>query len=814
MTDGNGSRYQNLFQEGFLNGLGAKKSPSPDQSVQINSAVLSKFMETPAIPKKRHHQQGTEEHDPSTSYTADHNLLLSNQNPQTHEIQPPIPVQQFHPETTTVPLAMPAAPESVFAQLYHPLYGQPIHAHHPALSLVDNSAPGPDLIIQNLLMTAEFFTSKAHSIVLSTSTFKGSQDYYKMIKIAIKALVMLSKRYARYLDPWLELIVYFKLAKLYFTETENIHRAEEYINRAMAISSRNNLVPIQVLSEFLAGQILEVVNHNLLANYLDNKIQHYSQMGYRSYSDMFLLLKLNNSLVTDIDTGLILLQNISHNVNINPLTRLLALIYQSNLHLYRGSPRHSASSLTEAESILNGFPVGTIPTQFTAMAYLLRYLNSIQTNDILKAKESMLLISSYLNSQQSLGWNLWQEDGTFTIITGDINYKICWLSSDEFVIMFYYLTGVHLLTEVSNGKKKAKKVFDKCLQIIEKQLREVEGLSESRRSFSMHKLHQVSIRLRYIKYNIHYYQSWMGFLNNDFNDINYLNEFMSDYNNDNLKEDEVYFRDLLPKVFYLFAAYYQFKGDIQASKYYYMKVRNLTNSAREPLLNQLDLGIGGYSIHGVGEFNELFVYATLHLLILNEFEAGEISKVSQDKSSSLISEYFKVRGQLHADLTKAFAPKTTSNGFAINFTGSNDLLKLTYHLLLNIFNDRAVSGEQHQQQESTNKVLIEQMGQIMENFRDATSFPFITNLINYLIYIGTDNVDQKNKSLEKCMAMISISSGSDNDRIISIFVLKSLIQHFWESGENDKASMAEMQLEYFYNTVGPKFDFLRGNIES
>ena len=63
----------------------------------------------------------------------------------------------------------------------------------------------------------------------------------------------------------------------------------------------------------------------------------------------------------------------------------------------------------------------------------------------------------------------------------DLKYpvEVLWLNSDEFVIMFYFLTGVSFLSDVYNLKSKAKKVFQKCLEILNKQLEDLKNSSKS-----------------------------------------------------------------------------------------------------------------------------------------------------------------------------------------------------------------------------------------------------------------------------------------------------------------------------------------------
>lgn len=663
----------------------------------------------------------------------------------------------------------------------------PIESHSDPSSI--------NIIIHNHLISSDYFLSKAHSIVLTSNTSEGQQNYFKMIKISIKSLLITIKKYYQHLNPHLQLYIFLKLGKLYLEETENISKADDYICRAIAIASRNNLVDIKFHAEYLAAQLLEKSDTNLVQNYLNEKILAYQSMGLGTYAHLFQVLKIKNLFLHDYGTGLVVLQKLSRD-GVDPLIRIYCLIYQANLQLYRGSPKYSLELLEEAEKVQLNHP------QLMAMLMIQKYLAYTQTN-YEEAKNYSKVLNAFVSGQQKLGWTNWAEDGTFSIQLQHISYQISFLNSDEFVINFYFLTGINLLSETANGKRKSKKVFDKCLQIIDKQLSEMsqkdvtDGSNENfSRTFSINHLSQSILRLRFYRFTINYYQAWMGFLGDEPRAINYMNEFMLEYNEGKICDEEMcYFRLLLPKMFYLFGIYYHSIGDIQAAKYYYIKVRNITSSKGHSKLSylQLSLGIGCENLSGEREYNELFIYSSLHLLILTEYEVKMISASHNEN----LGHYLKLANVLHQDLNVIFLPKVSSNKFNTNFTGANEIVQLTYQIILKILDD------------STN-LAIERLVKFDES--NGTCFPFFNNLVNYLVYTETTDMAQKAQYLGKCVAVVSQAT-TDTERIICIFILRSLIQKFRSSGENDKANMGEMQLEYFYNKLGEKIEFMRGNVD-
>lgn len=858
----------NSYQQMFANGYQSRQYNEPSNLVplqtqdfkQVNGALLHQFAMSENIPTRNNDSVPNEEFGNFINHY--HGIQ---QNPGINSMN--MAHQNSHPGINTMNMATnqnsypgTSLPNNVNNN--HQYNGYKYETYQSNQNLYIQSHPtdpttiSTDVIIHNLLISSDFFLSKAHSIVLTTNTSQGQDDYFKLIKISIKSLLILVKKYHQHLNPHLQLYIYFKLAKIYLEETENISKADDYINKSIAIASRNNLVDIKFHSEFLAGQILEKSDTNLLQNYLNDKVDTYSKLGYVLYSNMFQILKFKNLFLHDFSTGLVILQKLSADKSVDNLIRVYCLIYQANLQLYRGSPKYSIELLEEAEKLLetethqgtsNSAHIeddSPYPPQLIAMLMIQKYLAYIQT-DFQEATRYTRVFSSFVSTQQRLGWKNWSEDGNFTIQVKNIldnspslSYQISFLNSDEFVINFYFLTGINLLSEIANGKRKSKKVFDKCLQIIDKQLNEMEtpqpdsSEPSPSRNFPISHLTQSIFRLRFFRFSINYYQAWMGLLNDEAKAINYLNEFMLDYNEGKFSNEELcYFKLLIPKVFYLFGIYYHSIGDIQAAKYYYIKVRNITggilrddgakkakseelqNSISSPIAPsnrqisylQLSLGIGCENLVGEQEFNELFIYSSLHLLILTEFEVRMISNETQNNDMgttpqlSNLTHYLKLANVLHQDLNQIFQPKVTSNKFNTNFTGSNEMLQLTYHIVLRVL-------------DYSTKLSIEELIKFDEKSADGICFPFFNNLVNYLIYTETTDVVQRSAYLEKCVAVVAKST-SDTERMICIFILRSLIQKFRSSGENDKANMGELQLEYFYKKLSEKIGFLRGNVD-
>ncbi|KAK6201404.1 cohesin loading factor [Scheffersomyces amazonensis] len=679
---------------------------------------------------------------------------------------------------------------------------------------IDDESRKVQFMIDQLLAMSDNFLTNAHKLVVGTCNKSGLITYNNMIELSIKALLMILSKYNRHLNPALESTICLRLATIVFEETLSLELADTYVNRAIDISTRNNLLGIRFEGESLQARILQRSNMNMVTLYLQDKISFYESMGIPEFSIWFQFLKVYHLLNVDVSAGLIALHNLLSIPMLHPILRSYGLMFEANLHLLRGSPHQALQHLQYVDNISI--------KQLQAMKLLTTFNAYIQCNDSTNGKLIMNELSTFVMKEQNNKWKGWKDNGTFSFmikvesINTEYSHTIEWIGADEFIIIFYYLTGIHLLSEAANGKKKAYKVFSKCQQIISQQLKELTFLNSefptgSKRKLSIGQLDHKIRKLKYIQYNIDYYKAWIGFLNSEFKDIKYLNQFMTDFNgcqHDN--EDQLIFDALLPKVYFMFAIYYQSMGDLQVAKYHYMKVINLVSDKSKLNLNlnlnlklnipveihDMNFGISNISMRGNNEFNDLYVYSNLHLLILIQFEIRQVT--NHDK----IQIYHSLSSHILQNLTKCFTPRTTSNEFTSNFISSNELLNITYRLILSIFNDQLPSN-----------LLLQDIIKCVEKISIDSCYPFITNLMNYIAYISATDVYHKNKFFEKCLSVMSNSSGTDNDKTLSIFILRSLIEHFRSTGENDKANMAELQCQYFCNGLSDKFKFLFNNID-
>lgn len=672
-----------------------------------------------------------------------------------------------------------------------------------------------DFTVNYLLKASDLFKSKAHAVVLGTYSSHGQQEYFKLIKLSIQSLLMLLKDYKRLLSPHLELIICYKLAKIYYMETENISRADDYVNLAISISTRNHLYQIKFISEFLAAQIIQktsiISNTNtssLLTKYLDKRIDIFKSLNLSNYANLFQFLKISNLMVIDVATGLVMLQSICNDKSIDLGTRALCLLYQSSMQLYRGSPDQVVVLLDKVKGILdkNSFPI-----QLRAMYYLQLHLALIQTGRLKKSKKLMHDISKFLLQQQEKGWIGWNEDGAFNIIqsvelrdddVNSISYQVLWMNSDEFVIMFYFLTGVNMLFESHNGKKKSIKVFNKCLDIIEKQLSQLTGLNQlNERKFSIRRLSKRIMKLKYLKNYINLYVNLPMSISlvNHTKNLSYLLSFLEKYKNREFSNEEIkYYQLLLPLLHYLLAINFQYEGNIQMAKKHYLEVCEQMSHKR-PMkdssvsMSQFDLGIGNYLLNSTGRFSELYVYSLIHLLVITEYE---IICAATGSATASVGELHKFRKSIHENLTNAFSTNVnlSTNSFNDNFVNAYPHLQILYNMIINTYIPSSMATR-------NNSFEINNF----ENFdweQFAIDFPIIGGIAYFISLTNTTDLSKRQEYIKKLEEILNeVSKTSPDGNLLKILLLQQQIESQTVFGDLDKVNVLKLQLNALIEVI-------------
>lgn len=654
-----------------------------------------------------------------------------------------------------------------------------------------------EMIIHSYILLSDHFLMQSHQLD-SFDTQQIVQEYYRLVQLAIVCLRILLEKYSHILTPTWELLLNYKLAKLYMQETNNLELAEECINKCTAIASRNKLLQLQFVGEFYLIEILESGNPKVLNNYINDKILFYSGLKLDCFANLFKFKKIQNTLLDNPKTGIAILQNISKDESLDQSTRCLFLLYLVSLKLFRGCSKSVLKNLDEVDVLLS--LSNDIPPQLTAMRDLLKFYCLIQLNskDLLPHASSMI---TSVNHPQT--FRKWNHDGSFSMLLpvnfdgqlqqGEFMYKVQWISPTEFIVMTYYLCGVMLMSF-----RQATPFFNNALTLIDQIKLKVFNLLDFKQSnASLVNSSKQFIRCNYVMYNIYYYQVWERFLKNDFSHIDELNSFMVSYNEGKFAEEELcYYKLLLPKIFYLIGVYYLLKGDFGASKYYFLKARNGSSSVngarrnnsivdeRPVTLLQMELGIGGSNIQPLGVISEVYIYSTIHLMVLNQFELNYSTKMGSFDSINKCYNFFTV---LNKDLLLE-APERGAANVGSVLAIDNPLLQITYQVLLIVF-----------QRETPDTSLLKPLFKC-----HRTNDVYLDTLILYLQLRFSSNINERRAYLSKCKEVLLLNDPPIGAKLIFIYILKELIHDCESRGDKNEIKAYENQLNVLEETFASR----------
>lgn len=472
-----------------------------------------------------------------------------------------------------------------------------------------------------MLRVAARFLEAAHAAVLSCNDTAGTKEYYTYVTAAIKALLYVHTKCISLLSPALELAVCHTLGSVFLRETQALDRAEKYASLAMAVAARNGLVKQTILAEYLYSQVLAVKKSPTLGPYLLEKIRQYSESGYRHAADFFKLLRISG---LDVKTAILSLRVLGSDSGTFPGVKVLAFLSEANFLLQQGSHQEAHGCLESAKLVAF---LAQLPVQFDAAIQLAQLLVFVQANNVAEGVLLSKALSSLISKQRKAGWPGWNEDGRIPLdfpLAGSetLPVQVHWLNSDDFVIMFYFYSA---MLQFLDSYKKSHKVFKSCLSIIDKQLHELTDTQSRARKFAIQELTLKIVRLNFIRFSVILYNIWLAFMhNNDTSGLPTLRSFLECFENENFtKEESLHYRPLIPKFLYLAALMFHAKGDLNSAKYYFLRVRLMASTSHENLQRQLEVNMQPTVTQNS---NELYLFSTLHLLILTEFEVESIQK--------------------------------------------------------------------------------------------------------------------------------------------------------------------------------------------
>lgn len=656
------------------------------------------------------------------------------------------------------------------------------------------------------IQASEYFMKKAHASVLDANDIQGTKLYYSCVQAALRMLIMVVKKYTTKLSLELELVTCYNIAKILYMETGNLDLADVYINRAISLASRNNLTKIAVACELLNYQILEASNPKLVEPYLMSKCSSYTEKGLKKIADLFALLRATHLVVSLPSVGQAILHELGSQAEVDLIVRHIAVLYLADLHLYRGSPLIAQQMLLRLE-----LSKCDMPDPFLAMNHLVQFAALIQSQENEKASQYMQVITKFISKQRKEEWRNWKENGSVELQLSQessellIPFALHGLNSDEFVIMFYFLSGLHFMSTKSTFRK-ASKVFTSCLDIIGLQLQELTQAIPGTRNFSVSFLTSKIVRLNYVRYCVFFYQIWLLFMEkNQFTGIKSIQLFINNFDEENFTREELtYYKLLIPRYLFLVAIYYQSQGDLAASKYYFMRVKiccsstEVDSSDNRVTYLQRRLGIGCESVVATDDKSELFTFATLHLLQITEYEIKSLSSSEEHDAKTKLKKSRIFLGDLYQDLSKACDENNREQHGSTNSGVTNYLFELSFKNQSCIYRNKGFSNG------IPDSTFVADIERILAR---CLRGDYITMLTTFVLYCLSVNLKQKNELLSKLTQMVS--DGEDNSRMLKIFLLREQLSKILRTEKPEQFDLLQSQIDHLQQKVQEKFEIAK-----
>ncbi|KAI3403650.2 hypothetical protein KGF56_003577 [Candida oxycetoniae] len=672
-----------------------------------------------------------------------------------------------------------------------------------------------------------YFIQQSNRFIHAAHKQLHTETYFQFVKAAIRSLRIILKKYERDMTSKQRVAVYYQLGKVYLEETENRDKAELYVTIASRICHEEFFVKEGFFCDLVLAKIMEKSSIQYLLSDLSTKISQYQEKGYNVFADCLALTRINYLLASDYSLALVSLQSLLKSSTLHPTIRTIATVYLCGLLIHRGDP-------SKGLSILKNIDRYSIPSQpFQAYYLLLKLSANLTLNRIAETKHVVAELYTLKGDCVRTYWSQWSTTGNIEIFmkcetknnnAEEFNLILPWLSQTDFFIITFLLNGI---TYLGDKREMSKNFFEKALRQVEKSKEEVKKNHSG--NFSLSNVKERLIKLKYYKYMIQFYLQYHAFIIDNFK-VPYIDEFMAANNECFSKTKHTCFRTHYPYINYMFALYYHRKGDLQAAKFYYLKVRNITSDFEEgkeeieqkeendvcSLLQQMSWGVGCDSYKPRGKFSELYVYSSLHLVALLDYEVKELMHCGTDISKELFTKTSQLRNTIGEELKSLVTSnKGSSDLFQTNFLNENTLLKLTMNTILNTSQGIDVKIDQN--------ILREHLYFVEEK----TVFYLICFLFSLELSIQAGVSGEQEEILQKALnnlpfskSEILVNGGSSVQQVSTtepadscrVFLLRDLHKIFVEKAEYGKADMYQLSSARLSKLLSYRYQFLANNV--
>lgn len=548
-----------------------------------------------------------------------------------------------------------------------------------------------DMPVCMALQASNLFLKQAHDLPSATELYPA--EYNSFIASSVKALLMVVKKHAVTLTPQVTAAIHHRLGEIFFSETDSLELAEVYLNKAIQIATKHNMLNLKVQSELLYGQLLEDLDSQRVNLYYLDKARAYLSDGLTNLSDVFTLFQAKATIARDFSSGSALLRNLVGKQGVNPTIKLLACSADIPIKLYEGNCEEALKLIDEAKVIVTS---GSFPVQVSALYDMLLLAYYVQMSDHKSTKKHIHNLSKFIESQRFTKWSGWNSDGLVRLEvpyseTDDrkITFNAQWVNSDDFEVTFQLLSGISLMGNVTQGKR-CRRIFDSCLKLLKDRTATVSG-SNAVISSSRNMRSRILLKLTYMRYSVRYYRSLaMLSTSHALTDILSVKHFIDKFGEGGFSDEEKRaLINLVPKYMYLAALFYQRNGEIHAAKFYIFRAKAFCETLRDSLVEtsviQSALGLGCSSMIPPSRENELIIMAHIHSLTIAEFEMFGLLGSNEASDKALVLQKHTELNEIYAHLEEAMGEQSgqkrqSSDKFA--------LLEILYWALKIIFRSK------------------------------------------------------------------------------------------------------------------------------
>lgn len=355
--------------------------------------------------------------------------------------------------------------------------------------------------VLHLISLSDEYLKQAHQNVSNVRIYtNGQEQYFKLIKLSIKTLLFILKKYKNTLSPEVETFVLISLARIYLEETRNFDKAEYYANLALAVALENRMMEHIVLCRLLIVRALKETDNRLALRMLLPTIDTYSH--YPDIVTFFSILEF------EIDYNGQHLQKYRPHEMSSDIMKAVFYINLATKFLQSSNISCCLDLLSKSETHLKALE--NPPIQVMAMAHLLKYQCFILCGDNLLIQNYFVHLNEFTKRRDVLAWKTDSHDNRIRIpiemaYNRHFNLVLSWISGKEFFLLLYNLLSIPSLT---NGKsRKSTNILKVSLGLTAMENNSSQD-STTKDFNSLAEIQMKTSNLMKINHNLEYYSLW------------------------------------------------------------------------------------------------------------------------------------------------------------------------------------------------------------------------------------------------------------------------------------------------------------------